>query len=224
VVFRRRDKRPIWKIVLEALWPRGGWGRAAYYIKHRVQRLPDPPHRIARGIWAGVFTAFTPFYGLHFVVAALIAKAMRGNIFASLFATFFGNPLTYIPIGVISLKVGHFILGTEFDEEVDKSLVAKFADAIADFWSNFFALFTSAEADWSDLGRFWDEVFFPYLVGGILPGLLAATACYYLSLPVLQAYQKRRRGKLKKKLEALRAQAEARSKVVPGADETGRVP
>jgi uncharacterized protein (DUF2062 family) len=224
LVFKRRDKRPVWKIVLESLWPRGGWGRAAYYVKHRVQRLPDAPHRIARGIFAGVFTAFSPFYGLHFVIAAVLAKAMRGNIFAALFGTFIGNPLTYIPIGVVSLKVGHFILGTEFDENVDNSLVAKFTDAMTDLWVNFFALFTDAEADWSHLSLFYDEVFFPYLVGGILPGLVAGMLCYYLSLPVLQAYQKRRRGKLKKKLAALRAQAEAKSKPLPGADEAGRAP
>ncbi|WP_425092765.1 DUF2062 domain-containing protein [Tropicimonas sp. S265A] len=224
MVFKRRDKRPIWKIALESLWPRGGWGRAAYYIKHRVQRLPDAPHRIARGIFAGVFTAFTPFYGLHFVIAALIARAMGGNMFAALFGTFIGNPLTYIPIGVICLKVGHYILGTEFDENVDQSLVGKFNDAMADLWYNFHALFTDATADWSNLSRFNNEVFFPYLVGGILPGLVAATICYYLSLPVLQAYQKRRRGRLKKKLEALRAQADAKPKPIPGADEAGRAP
>ncbi|MEM8580152.1 MAG: DUF2062 domain-containing protein [Pseudomonadota bacterium] len=224
MVFKRRDKRPIWQIVRESLWPRGGWGRAAYYVRHRVVRLPDPPDRIARGIWAGVFTAFTPFYGLHFVIAALLAKAMRGNIFAALFGTLFGNPLTYLPIGVVSLKVGHFILGTEFDEEVDKSLVGKFGDAMADLWYNFFALFTDRDADWSHLGRFYDEVFFPYLIGGILPGIVAATVCYYLSLPVLLAYQKRRRGKLKKKLEALRSQAELKTKSLRGADEPSSAP
>ena len=72
---------------------------------------PIRPHRIARGIFAGVFTTFTPFFGLHFVVAAILARLMRGNILAALLATFFGNPLTYVPIGVVSLKTGHFLLG-----------------------------------------------------------------------------------------------------------------
>ena len=80
MVFRRRDRRPLWRVALEFLWPRGGWGRAAQYVRHRVRRLPDTPEKISRGIWAGVFTAFTPFYGLHFVVAAVLAKLMRGNI------------------------------------------------------------------------------------------------------------------------------------------------
>ena len=81
------------------VYPPGGWGRAFQYVKHRVRRLPDKPERIARGIWAGVFTAFTPFYGLHFIVAVLLARIMNGNMLAALTGTFFGNPLTYFPIG-----------------------------------------------------------------------------------------------------------------------------
>lgn len=101
-----------------------GWTRAFHYVKHRVRRLPDTPERIARGIWAGVFTTFTPFYGLHFVVAALVGKAMRGNLLAALMATFFGNPLTYVPIGIASLKTGHWLLGTRMDPEEHRSFGA----------------------------------------------------------------------------------------------------
>lgn len=211
MVFKRRDRRPIWKIVAEALWPRGGWTRAFHYITRRLQRLPDPPERIARGIAAGVFTTFTPFYGWHFVIAALLAKGLRGNILASLLATFFGNPLTYIPIGVISLKTGHFILGTEFDPEDETSFLNKFTEAGKDLWDNFVAVFSDRDADWDHLSRFWHEVFFPYLVGGIIPGIIAGGVVYYLSLPVLRAYQKRRKGKLKRKIEALRAKAKSRA-------------
>jgi hypothetical protein len=41
------------------------------------------------------------------------------------------------------------------------------------------------------------------MIGGILPGIITATAAYYLSVPVLQAYQKRRRNILRAKLESL---------------------
>ena len=66
---------------------------------------------------------------------------MNGNILASLSATFFGNPLTYVPIGVASLQTGHWLLGTEFDQEVDKSLVGKFLAAGGDLKDNLIALF-----------------------------------------------------------------------------------
>ncbi|MFY0311989.1 DUF2062 domain-containing protein [Leisingera sp. D0M16] len=208
MVFRRRDRRSPIRALADFVWPRGGWGRAFLYVKHRVRRLPDSPERIARGIWAGVFTTFTPFYGLHFLVAAIIARMMNGNILASLSATFFGNPLTYVPIGVASLQTGHWLLGTEFDEEVDKSLVGKFLAAGGDLKDNLFALFMDKPADWQGLHLFYNEVFYPYLIGGIIPGIISATVCYMLSLPVIRVYQQRRRAKIKAKFEAIKQRAE----------------
>lgn len=207
MVFKRRDTRPILRVIGDFLWPRGGWARAFHYVKHRIRRLPDSPDRIARGIWAGVFTTFTPFYTMHFVVAILVARAMRGNILAALMGTFFGNPLTYVPIGVVSLKTGHFLLGTEFDEGAHRSFLGKFVDAGDDLKSNFIALFTGRDPDWRGLEVFFHEVFHPYLVGGLVPGAITATIAYYLSLTFIRAYQKRRRKKIKAKFLAIKEKA-----------------
>lgn len=208
MVFKRRDRRSVGKAILDFVYPRGGWARAFEYVKHRVRRLPDTPEKIARGIWAGVFTAFTPFYGLHFIVAALIATLMRGNVLASLLATFFGNPLTYVPIGIVSLTFGDLILGTNaVDRASDRSLAGKFIDAGWDLWHNFTAIFTHEKVDWTGLIVFYDEVFFPYLVGGLIPGVVAGTIMYYLSVPVIRAYQKRRKGRLTAKLAELKKKA-----------------
>ena len=209
MVFKRRATPPLWERTARLLWPRGGWGRAFQYVKHRVRRLPDSPERIARGIWAGVFTTFTPFYGLHFFIAAGIAFVMRGNILAALMATFFGNPLTYVPIGVISLQTGHWLLGEEMAKADETTFSGAFVDAWRDLTHNFFAMFDEEKADWTGLMSFYDEVFLPYLVGGILPGIIAATICYYLSAPVIRAYQARRKGAIKAKFEALKAKAAA---------------
>lgn len=209
MVFKRRDPKPIGRTIVEFLWPRGGWARAFHYVKHRLRRLPDSPERIARGVWAGVFTTFTPFYGLHFIVAAIIAKVMRGNIVAALMATFFGNPLTYVPIGVVSLQVGNKLLGTKMSEEQERSFGGKFVDAGHDLWHNLWAWLTGNPVDWTGLSIFYKEIFFPYMVGGIIPGVIAATICYYLAVPVIRAYQHRRKGVLKSKLEAIKAKAAA---------------
>jgi uncharacterized protein (DUF2062 family) len=173
-----------------------------------VRRLPDSPERIARGVWAGVFTTFTPFYAMHFVVAALIARLINGNILAALSGTFFGNPLTYVPIGIAALQTGHWMLGTEFDEELDTSLVGKVIDAGKDLTDHLFALFRDQPADWDGLHLFYDEVFFPYLVGGIVPGVITATICYMVSLPVIRAYQQHRRSRIKAKFDAIKKRAE----------------
>ena len=196
-------------MILEALWPRGGWLRAAHYVKHRMRRLPGTPEQIARGVFAGVFASFTPFFGMHFIFAALMALLMRGSVLASLLATFVGNPLTYVPIAIISLQTGHWLLGTTMRGSFDASLFEKFGAAAGDLWHNFLALFTPEVAHWDELGRFYQDVFFPWMVGSVIPGTLFGLLFYYLSVPLIRAYQKRRAAKLREKMEKLRRQAEA---------------
>jgi len=223
LVFKRREKRGILGSLGAFLWPKGGWARAFHYVKHRVRRLPDSPDRIARGIWAGVFAAFTPFYGIHFFIAGFLAYVMRGNVLASLMATFFGNPLTYVPIGVAALQTGHWMLGTRMDYAVAMGVGpngesvcgfgCQFSNAVKDLWHNFFAMFSDETAHWDGLKTFYDEVFFTYMIGGIVTGIIAATICYYVSLPLIGAYQKRRKGAIKAKLDAIKAKAAAKAEL-----------
>lgn len=224
MVFKRRDRRPLWKVLADSFWPRGGWSRAATYVKHRLHRLPDPPHRIARGIMAGVFVVFTPFYGLHFFMAAGLALLLRGNVVASLLGTFVGNPLTYVPIGVVCLQMGYAILGrpTLAEDELSRSLGGKFVDAGEDLWTNFLSVFSTRSPDWHNLKLFYDDVFFPYMIGGLVPGLIAAGAAYYISLPVITAYQNRRRGLLKAKWLAMKEKKAQGDTTTGEADDRGK--
>ena len=209
MVFKRRDRRSIISLLIRFFWPKGGWRRAFHYVQYRLRRLPDSSQKISRGIWAGLFTTFTPFYGLHFLTAAIIARALKGNILAALLATFFGNPLTYVPIGVVSLQTGHFFLGTDYVplREGGKSILEKFLDAGADLQQNVLAFVKGVDTDWSRLEIFYQEVFFPYMIGGIIPGLIIASMGYYLSEPIIRAYQNRRKGFLLKKLRALKSRS-----------------
>ncbi|MEW2918125.1 DUF2062 domain-containing protein [Ruegeria sp. ANG10] len=220
MVFKRRDRRSPIQIASEFIYPRGGWTRAFHYVKHRIRRLPDSPERIARGVGVGVFTAFTPFYGLHFFIAALLSRIFNGNLLASLSGTFFGNPLTYVPIGVVCLQTGHFLLGDDFQEEETHGLMDSFFKALSDLKNNFLAMFTGRDADWRGLSVFYDEVFFPYLIGGIFPGLIAGYICYYLSLPVVRTYQQRRRARIKAKFDEIKRLAETKA-AVPVANPLG---
>ncbi len=203
MVFKRRDRRSVLRTLAEVLYPRGGWRRAFEYVKHRLRRLPDTPERISRGLAAGVIAAWSPFYGLHFLIAAALAAIFRGNIISSLLGTFFGNPLTYVPIGVVALKTGHILLGRKPQPEMEHGFGEAFSAAAADLWHNLIAAFTPAHADWHGLGIFYEAVFLPYLVGGIIPGLVSAGVCYVLALPLIRAYQNTRRKRLRSRLQRL---------------------
>jgi uncharacterized protein (DUF2062 family) len=70
------------------------------------------------------------------------------------------------------------------------------------------------------LSEFYDEVFFPYMIGGILPGIVCGIICYYLTAPVIRAYQKRRnKGVLKARLARLKRKA-AENKAAKRASKT----
>ena len=206
-MFRRRDPRSYSRIAREAFWPRGGWSRAASYLKHRLRRLPDTPTRIGRGVAAGVFASFTPLFGFHFLVAALVAKLSRGNILASILGTFFGNPLTFPFIAWSSLELGHLVLGTATGDRTHGPLWDAFAGAWGDLWFNLRAVLTAAEMRRGGLDVFWSDVFLPYAVGGVVPGIACAAVAYWLTVPIVTAYQKRRAGLAARKLERLRAKA-----------------
>ncbi|HAG26094.1 MAG TPA: DUF2062 domain-containing protein, partial [Rhodobacter sp.] len=107
MIFKRREKRTVPNLLRSLLFPRGGFRRAGQYVLHRMRRLPDNPHRIARGIFAGTFISFTPLFGLHIFGAALVAWLVRGNILAALLASLLGNPLTFPIIAIFALKFGH---------------------------------------------------------------------------------------------------------------------
>jgi hypothetical protein len=210
MVFKRRDKPPLLSRIRHAIVPRTGWRRALEYLSHRVRRLPDTAHRIAVGLACGVFASFTPFFGLHFIVAALLAKLLRGNFLASIIGTFAGNPLTFPFIASLSLSFGRRILGYGATGRDFGRVTDAFQQFFVGLWRSLASLFGHGEPQWGKLTLFLQDVLWPYLVGGLLPGLAASLATYYLARPVIAAYQLRRRVRLAKR-ERKRRAARARS-------------
>ena len=191
MVFKRRERRPFGRRFTEFFYPRGGWARALSYMRHRLSRLPDQPHRIARGIAAGVFASFTPLFGFHFMAAAGLAVIIRGNVIAALLATFVGNPLTFPLIMALSVELGNRMLGLPSDMQLPQIITA-FGSASREFWHNMAAWYSGDPVHWDRMVRFFQRVFVPYFIGGLIPGIVAGTTAHYLALPLIRAYQKRR--------------------------------
>ena len=184
----------MWERTREVVAPRAGWRRVLEYYSHRMKRLPDSPTRIALGFACGVYVSFTPFFGLHFLVAAAIAWALRGNVFASALGTFVGNPLTFPFIAAASLEIGAWVFGTPFSAEAVQDL--GFIDMVILFLSNI------------------HELVLPYFVGGLAPGLLCAVISFYVVRPLVERYQRRRRARLVKRAQ-MRIKAQAAGGVKP---------
>lgn len=203
-MFKRRKPRSYSQIATEMVYPRGGWLRASQYVLHRVRRLPDQPHRIGRGVAAGTFISFTPLHGFHFLAAAGIAWVLGGNILAALLATFVGNPITFPFIAYASTWLGRELLGTHGRLSA-KKILNESADASMQVWHNFTAMFGHGTPHWDRLGSFYHDIYQPYMVGGLILGIIAAVVAHYLTVPVIRAYHRRRARKLAKRIERIRS-------------------
>lgn len=202
-MFRRRTPRSWLSSARQMIYPDGGFRRATQYFIHRMRRLPDTPHKVARGVFAGTFINFPPLFGVQMIAAAMMAWVMRGNILAAVLCTFASNPLTTPFIAVGCLELGHWMLGIKIPLS-PRMIADAFGRAGYELWQNFQAIFTDAPTHWGGLANFWHTIYFPYLVGSILPGLVFALASYYLTIPVVLAYQKLRANKLRDSLEKRR--------------------
>ncbi|MEM8789089.1 MAG: DUF2062 domain-containing protein [Pseudomonadota bacterium] len=195
----------------DALYPPTGWRRAVEYFAHRLKRLPDSPHKIALGFACGVFVSFSPFFGLHFVYAALCALVVRGNVLAACIGTFVGNPLTFPFMATSALTVGGYLFNMKGEPKSFAALTDAFFGAFSGLWQSMLSLVGYGEPAWEKLATFWSELFMPYWVGGLLPGFITAAAVYFLARPLIAAYQTRRKSRvLARAQEELRRKAAAR--------------
>lgn len=187
----------------EMVYPKGGFKRATRYVIHRMRRVPDTPHRVARGIFAGSLIGFLPLPGLQFVAAWIAARIMKGNLLAALLATFNTNPITTPFFAVLAMTLGHWIMGIEAPLNAEY-IGRAFADAGGDLWFNVMALFGPEKARWGGLIKFWHEIYVPYFIGALGPGIVLSLIAYYITIPLVEAYQKARAAKSKERSERRR--------------------
>lgn len=175
MIFKRREKRTWGEWLRDLVRPKKGWKRGVKYIGRRVQRLPDTPHRIALGFACGAAASFTPFFTLHALVAVLLAWVVRGNIIAGVFGTAVGNPVSFPLIATTCMQTGYWILGLNGDT------------AAATEQKLSFSYMTEQPFD------FLVSIFSPYLIGGIIPGVLCGLGFYLALRPIVASFQERRR-------------------------------
>ncbi len=175
-MFKRRRPLPIAQRAKEVLWPRGGLMRSTRYIAHRIRRLPGTPYRIAAGFACGAAVSFTPFIGLHFVLAALTTWILRGNLIASAFGTVVGNPVTFPLIWAWLYVAGCWMLGRDPAENLPET------------WS--------AAVIFDHPG----QILWPMTVSGIPTSIIAWAAFYWPVERMVAEYQRARRWRIRRKV------------------------
>ena len=182
-MFGRRAKITFGGRLRDLVWPRVGWGRWIRYLRHRISRLPGTPYGIAAGLACGAAISFTPFVGLHFVLAAAVAWLIRASILASAIGTVVGNPWTFPFIWVWIYELGAWLgVGGE-------SKAAGHEDFITLFGAMLKALLRF------DVGYLLETawpIWGPMLVGSIPTAIVVWFAVHLTVKPLIAAYHHRR--------------------------------
>ena len=178
MIFKRRN-REHWHGRLRVwLFPRRNYARSFRYYWKRTLRIKATPHAIAAGVAAGAFASFTPFMGLHFILAFLIAWFLAGNMIAAALGTAVGNPLTFPAIWAATHGTGSAILG------IGAAGSSQPPVRLGSVWES------------GQLTAIWEPILKPMLVGGVPLGIVVATTLYVLTRIAVAAFQQRRRMRL----------------------------
>ena len=206
MILKRRDTVSLWRRVRNVFWPEIGFHRAAKYMSHKVNRISGSPHAIALGFAAGAFASFTPAIGFHFILAALVAWLIGGNILASAIGTSVGNPLTFPFIWIATHNLGSFLLGQEGRHHI----------VLAAPDGGIRLLFSQPGSFFNELWATLEPVFWPMCVGAIPLGLASGVVCYFVLKPVITRYKKRRARIREKRAAELRQRRAAAHPAEPG--------
>ena len=164
-------------------------------LRH-ILHLDETPHLLAKSFSAGVFVAFTPFLGLHTVMALLFAWALRLNKAVALTGTLVNNPWT-IPVVFIgptwaAVMVMRY-LGVDIPPLDYESLTAQFTQSLERFsiWQPAF---------WLDLLREFKPYLQAFLLGTTLAGIAAAFFSYLVVFFGIKYYREEKAKLHRKKM------------------------
>jgi len=145
----------------------------------RLLAIDDPPERTALAFSIGVFIAFSPFLGLHTIMATAVAFIFRFNKIAIYTGTFINNPfLTLVPIIIASYAAGAFLLGRPLtlpDEGLE--LLKNPHIFTGDYYRRLFI-------------QSWNDVVWPFSVGAMALSVVCSLLAYPLTLRTLRAYRR----------------------------------
>jgi uncharacterized protein (DUF2062 family) len=132
--------------------------------------VDDTPERTAAAFALGVFFGFSPFLGLHTMLAVIVAFFFNLNRVAVLLGVYSNLPWFLAPYYAIATMVGAEITGHRLPPDFRSQLGGLFALSLlhGQFWRRLAQILTS--------------MMWPYTVGSLLCSLVLATAAYQLAL------------------------------------------
>lgn len=143
--------------------------------------IDDTPERTAAAYALGVFFGFSPFLGLHTVLAVGLAFVLGLNRVAVVLGVYSNLPWIIAPYYTAATIVGALVTGADlpagFRERLGQVMALSFTDG----------------ALWRQIGSLLEPLLWPYAVGSTAGAILLALAAYPLALAFVRERRRHRR-------------------------------
>ena len=107
--FGRKKKKRLIISIINFIKIFFAFSRTKKYISLSIKRIKGTPQALSLGLATGIAISFTPFIGLHALLAIFISWVIGGSMAAALIGTLFGNPWTFPFIWYFTFEIGQFI-------------------------------------------------------------------------------------------------------------------
>tara|TARA_B100001027_G_C16238111_1_gene317992 strand:+ start:590 stop:1171 length:582 start_codon:yes stop_codon:yes gene_type:complete len=107
--FGRKKKRRLIISIFNFIKIFFAFSRTKKYISLSIKRIKGTPQALSLGLATGIAISFTPFIGLHALLAIFISWIIGGSMAAALIGTLFGNPWTFPFIWYFTFEIGQLI-------------------------------------------------------------------------------------------------------------------
>ncbi len=158
-------------------------------IRH-ILHLDETPHDLARSFAVGVFVAFSPFLGIHWIIILTLAWIFRLNKLVALTGTFVNNPWTIAFVYILPtwLMVSAMRrMGFDIPPMNYSHITAQFLSQTArhDVWEIAF---------WKGFIREFKPYAYAFGFGTTAAGAVASVISYFAAYFGIRYYRKRRKG------------------------------
>ena len=166
------------------------FSRTKKYISLSIKRIKGTPQALSLGLATGIAVSFTPFIGLHALLAIFISWVIGGSMAAALIGTLFGNPWTFPFIWYFTFEIGQFInYGfLSYEEEFSFKVIKKEVSTLLAIIKNIiiFANIFELEENVAKLKLI------PFMVVGSIPLVFISWIFSYFSfLIIFKSYRKK---------------------------------
>ena len=188
--FGRKKKKRLIISIINFIKIFFAFSRTKKYISLSIKRIKGTPQALSLGLATGIAISFTPFIGLHALLAIFISWVIGGSMAAALIGTLFGNPWTFPFIWYFTFEIGQFInYGfISYEEEFSFKIIKKEISTLLVILKNIiiFANIPELEENVEKLKLI------PFMVVGSIPLVFVTWILSYFScLIIFKSYRKK---------------------------------